>query len=299
MKKQVSILFILILTFNTLIAQELEPRSMTNVPKGLNFALAGYGYSEGNTLLDPSVPIEDLDAKLNTIIGAYVRSFSLFGMSSKVDAVLPYAMGRWDGNVQGVDTSTTRNGFGDARVRLSVNFLGSPALSMEDYSSYKQKTILGANIQAIAPTGQYDNNKLINLSSNRWTFKSQIGISQRLNKWLIEGYIGVWLYTKNTSFYTDNTLQQKPFYTFKTHLIRSFNKGRWLALDLGYGYGSTTYVDGVEKETLISSYKFGATFVMPVSRQQSIKLNLSKAIRIKRGPEYMALTIAYQYRWMR
>ena len=47
-------------------AQELEPRLFTNVPVGMNFAILGYAYSRGNVLMDPSIPIEDLDSKLHT-----------------------------------------------------------------------------------------------------------------------------------------------------------------------------------------------------------------------------------------
>jgi hypothetical protein len=46
-------------------AQELEPRALTNVPVGLNFAVLGYGYARGNILLDPAVPIENLDSRLS------------------------------------------------------------------------------------------------------------------------------------------------------------------------------------------------------------------------------------------
>jgi hypothetical protein len=42
-------------------AQELEPRALTNVPIGWNFAMVGYRYATGNVLLDPAVPIEDLE----------------------------------------------------------------------------------------------------------------------------------------------------------------------------------------------------------------------------------------------
>lgn len=299
MRKNFLAVILFILSIPICFAQDLEPRSLTNVPTGLNFALAAYGYSQGNILLDPAVPIEDLDAQLNTFIGAYVRSFSFFGMASKIDAVLPYAFGHWDGNYNGVDTSTSRSGFGDARIRLSVNFIGSPALSLEEFSTYKQKTIVGANIQIIAPTGQYYKEKLINLGSNRWTIKPQVGVSHRMNTWYIEGYVGAWIYRDNNQFLTDNTLNQKPFFTFKSHVIKSFNKGKWAALDFGYGYGAKTYINGIAKETLISSFKFGATYAMPLSQKQSLKINVSKAIRIKRGPDFIAFSVAYQYRWMK
>jgi hypothetical protein len=134
-------------------AQELEPRSFTNVPVGVNFAVAGYVYSVGNILLDPAVPIEDLDAKLHTIVGGYVRSVEFFGWSGKVDVVVPYAAGDWKGVVFGRDSSTVRDGFGDSSTQLSVNFVGSPALRPTEYGSYNQHTIVGASLRVVAPLG--------------------------------------------------------------------------------------------------------------------------------------------------
>jgi hypothetical protein len=64
-------------------AQELEPRALTNVPVGTNFVALGYAYAQGNILLDPAIPVEDLDSKLHTFIGAYVRALDFFGLSSK------------------------------------------------------------------------------------------------------------------------------------------------------------------------------------------------------------------------
>ncbi len=62
---------------------------MSNVPRGMNFAIVGYSYSRGNILLDPSIPIEDLDSKLHTMVAAYVRSIALFGQAGKIDAIVP------------------------------------------------------------------------------------------------------------------------------------------------------------------------------------------------------------------
>src|SRR5579871_5524845 len=40
-------------------AQELEPRSYTNTPVGLNFLIAGDSYLKGSVLTDPSEPLKD------------------------------------------------------------------------------------------------------------------------------------------------------------------------------------------------------------------------------------------------
>jgi hypothetical protein len=47
-------------------SQELEPRAMNNLPIATNFLIGGYGYAQGNILLDPVIPIEDLNSNLHT-----------------------------------------------------------------------------------------------------------------------------------------------------------------------------------------------------------------------------------------
>ncbi|MGD9328860.1 MAG: hypothetical protein PVH48_07840, partial [Cyclobacteriaceae bacterium] len=51
-------------------SQELEPRALTNVPIGMNFLFMGYSFSQGDLLLDPALPIEDLDGTIHTVAGA-------------------------------------------------------------------------------------------------------------------------------------------------------------------------------------------------------------------------------------
>jgi hypothetical protein len=123
------------------LAQELEPRALTNVPVGLNFVVLGYGYAQGNILLDPAVPIEDLDSRLHTIVGAYVRAINIFGLSGKMDVVVPLAFGDWTGLYVGEAASRKIDGLGDPRMRLSVNFVGAPALRLNEYRNYQQKTV--------------------------------------------------------------------------------------------------------------------------------------------------------------
>ena len=52
------------LAFTNSVAQELEPRTYNNTPTGVNIVALAYAYSSGNVLLDPTLPVEDLDGKL-------------------------------------------------------------------------------------------------------------------------------------------------------------------------------------------------------------------------------------------
>ena len=131
----------LLICFNFSNAQELEPRSLTNVPVGLNFIVAGYGYGFGNTLLDPALPLEDLKSDVHTFFAAYVRAINFFGMSGKLDVIIPWAAGNWDGMYEGEQRDVKRDGFGDPRIRLSFNFLGAPAYTGTIDASKTNKTV--------------------------------------------------------------------------------------------------------------------------------------------------------------
>ena len=66
----------------------------------------------------------------------------------------------------------------DPRFRFSVNLYGAPSLSLQEFADYKQDLILGASLQVSAPLGQYDSSKLLNIGTNRWSIKPELGVSK-------------------------------------------------------------------------------------------------------------------------
>jgi hypothetical protein len=298
-QQAVSILAVLLLAVFPvrLPAQELEPRALVNVPVGTNFLFLGYGYSQGNILLDPAVPIEDLDSRLHTLVAAYVRSIDVFGMSGKLDVIVPFAGGDWSGLLEGQAAATARTGFGDPRVRLSVNFIGAPALRASEFGSYTQKWTAGASVQVIVPLGLYYPEKLINLGSNRWTIRSQIGAANRFGPWTIEAYTGLWFFTRNPNFYVGNLLEQRPLWTAKIHLVRNFSKGIWASADLGYGLGGRSLIEGIPRDTRISTFRFGLTLAVPITKHHSFKLYVVSGKRIERGSDFDGIGVGYTYNW--
>ena len=290
-----------VLTFGLLLPgrgfpQELEPRALTNVPVGTNFVLVGYAFATGNILLDPAIPIEDLDSNLHTFVGAYVRSVSVFGKSAKVDLVVPFAAGDWKGRIADVDSTTRRTGFGDPRLRLSMNFVGAPALRPAEFQDYTQETVVGGSLQIILPLGHYEPSKLLNLGSNRWAVRAQLGVSQSTGPWVVEGYVGGWFFTENPEYLGGLSRKQKPLWTGKAHLIRVTRGGRWLALDLGYGIGGRAIIEGKETDTRISAFRFGLTAAVPVARHHTVRFFVMSGARIEKGPDFDALGVSYQYR---
>ena len=110
--------------------------------------------------------------------------------------------------------------------RLSVNLKGGPAMTIGEMRQRKwqQKTLIGVSLKVVAPTGQYDPTKLINLGSNRWSFKPEMGLSRRCGHWILDGYAAV-CFTRNPEFLSRNeyvpgtrSQTQDPIVAFETHL---------------------------------------------------------------------------------
>jgi len=278
-------------------AADIEPRAYSNAPIGLNFLIAGFVYSEGGLSTDPSSPIQDAQLQIDTELVAYARTLNVWGTSGKFDVVVPYSHLSGTAMVNGNPAERNVSGLNDPRFRLSVNFVGAPALSMKEFASYRQDLIVGASLQVAAPIGQYDPDRLVNIGTNRWFIKPEIGVSKALGALTLEFAGAVYFYTTNDDYYVGRTLEQDPVYSAQAHLIYSFGRGIWAALDGTYDYGGRTTIDGVRDDEVMGNARLGATLSLPVNRSNSIKLYASTGTATRTGSDYDLGGIAWQYRW--
>jgi hypothetical protein len=192
----------------------------SNTPVGLNFLIAGYAYSEGGLSTNESSPLKDAHLRIHTEILAYARTLDLWGKSGKFDVILPYSQLSGTAVVDGQPRNREISGLNDPRFRFSVNFYGAPALSLQEFAGYRQDLIIGASVQVSAPVGQYDSSKLVNLGTNRWFIKPDIGISKAYGPLTLELTAGVFFFTNNNDYYGGTTLEQDPLYTTRHLQLR-------------------------------------------------------------------------------
>ncbi|MDD5319567.1 MAG: transporter [Methylococcales bacterium] len=294
---RLSVLAILGMTAFSVSATDIEPRSYSNIPVGLNFLIAGYSYIKGNVTFAPSVPITNGKLEIHSGVLAYVRSLDIWGKSGKLDIIIPYAGISGQAEVLGEPRDREIAGFADPLFRFYVNLFGAPALSMKEFASYKQDTIIGVSLAVSAPGGQYDPSKLVNVGTNRWSIKPEIGISKAWGPLTSEVAAGVYVFTDNNQPFQGNTLEQDPIYNIQGHLIYSFGSGIWGALDANYYSGGRTTTDHIVADNLQQNWRVGATLAFPLSRHNSIKLNGSTGVYSRTGSNYDIIGIAWQYRW--
>jgi hypothetical protein len=278
-------------------AAELEPRAYMNTPVGLNFLITGYAYSEGGLSTAASSPIQDAQLIMHTEILAYARTLDVWGKSGKFDVILPYSQLSGTALVSGQQREREVSGLNDPRFRFSVIFFGAPALSLQEFANYQPDLLIGASVQVSAPVGQYDSSKLVNLGTNRWFIKPDIGISKTLGPFTLEFSAGVTIYTDNDDYFGGQTLEQEPVYTTQAHLTYSFGHGIWGALDGTYDFGGRTTIDGVRSNEVIGNSRVGATVALPINRSNSIKLFTSTGVSTRTGSDYTLSGLAWQHLW--
>ena len=278
-------------------AQDIEPRAYSNAPVGVNFLIAGYVYTRGGLSFDPAVPITNANLGTSNGVLAYARVLDLGGKSAKFDAIVPYTWLSGTADHQGQPVQRTVSGFANSAYRFSVNLYGAPALTLQQFAGWQQDLIIGASVQVSAPWSQYDAGRLINIGTNRWSFKPEIGVSKAVGPWTLEIQAAATYFTDNDDFFGGATRTQDPLYSLQGHLIYGFRSGIWASADATYFAGGRTTVNGVLNNDLQQNWRLGATLAFPVDRANSIKFYASSGVAARTGNNYDLIGVAWQYRW--
>lgn len=291
------LLLLLLLSYSSAYAQDIEPRAYSNIPVGVNFVLAGYSYSAGGLVFDPSTPLDNAHLSIHGALSAYARSIKLGRMSGKIDIILPYAWLSGYADLQGQTVTREVSGFSDPRVRMTVNFVGAPALSLSEFKDYKQNLVIGASLQVFLPLSQYDPDRLVNIGTNRFTFKPELGISKSFGHLSLEMAGGASFYTVNHNFYQGKTRSQHPIGSVQAHVNYSFKRGMWAAINSVFYWGGRTTVDGVEGNDLQQNFRMGFTFALPLGIRHSLKFHISTGVSTRTGTDFTTAGIVWQFKW--
>lgn len=278
-------------------ASDIEPRSYTNVPVGLNYLVAGYTYTQGGVGFSPALSLANGNIKIHSTFLSYVRSLDIWGRSGKFAVVIPEASLSGQADIDGEPRKRVTSGFGDPAVKLSVNLYGAPALPSEQFESYRQDTIVGASVAVTAPGGQYDPKELVNLGTNRWTFKPDIGVSKKWGAFTTEISASALFFSDNTDYLQGKLLQQAPIYSFQGHAIYNFAPEFWCSLDANYYFGGGTFTDHTDDANRQQNWHVGGNLEFAVNRQNTVKLFGYTGVYARTGNNYDNVGVAWEYRW--
>ena len=280
-------------------AQELEPGAYWPLPRGLNILTFVNSINFGDLNFDPSLPIEDASATINTTVVAYTRGMALAGRSANVSMQLPVVAGHLEGLYRQQQVDVGRFGQADPRFRLGLNLYGAPAMTPRDFATYQLKTIVGVSVTVAPPLGQYKNTQLVNVGANRWSVKTEVGFSHAIGLWMVELMGGVWMFTDNTDFSGGRTREQDPIASAQVHITYRPRRNIWFAGDANFYRGGRTTVGGNQSLDLQKNARLGGTFSAALTRSHSLRVAVSRGAYTTIGGDFTSIIAGYNYAWLR
>jgi hypothetical protein len=282
----------------TLPAQFSDPHSYDNSPAGVNQIESSYAYARANASLDTSLVIAGAKLNLSQGLIEYTRYFGLFHRTAWAEAELPIA--GMSGSITGTNIQGSTVGTGDSGYEFAMLLVGGPVLTPAESENAASTTRVGLSVAATAPTGKYHADKILNLGSDRWSFKPELALSQPFGpgaKWQADLYTNIYFYTDNTSYRGREVLLQEALPGFEGHVSYSFNDRVWTSLDTRYSFRGTTFVDRIDQDNAQQNFGLGAETNVSMNVRNSLLFEFAKALVHKNGPSVAGFSVKYCYTW--
>jgi hypothetical protein len=257
-------------------AQDIEPRAYSNAPIGVNFLIAGYGYTRGGLSFDSACrsPMRISYIERCLRVRNRARSVGKIGEVRRDRAVhLAFRHGEIPRGPGGADRQWLRK----TCVRLSINLYGAPALTLKEFTAWQQDLIIGASLQVSPALGQYDSTRIVNIGTNRWSFKPEVGISKAWVRGRSKCSGGDVLH-RQRRFLHGNDARAETALLAAGHVIYGFQSGIWVSVDGTYFAGGRTTIDGTLNSDLQQNWRVGRLWRYRGSGRTSIKFYASSGV---------------------
>jgi hypothetical protein len=279
-------------------AQFTDPRTYENAPVGINQLELAYAYVRSNTSIDTSFVVSGAKLNLNQGLVDYTHYFAFLHRMAWVEASVPIA--NLSGSITGTDIAGSTTGAGDSGYTAALLLKGGPALSPEQFANAKTITSIGLSLSITAPTGQYDRNKILNLGSDRWSFKPEFAISKPFGPeqhWVFDAYANSYFYTDNGSYRGAQVLRQQALLGLEGHISYTFNNSVWASLDTRYSFGGDTIVSGINQANRQQNFIFGSELAVSPNSRNSFTFEFARPAVHENGPSLVGFMVRYDYTW--
>lgn len=251
-----------------------DVRDYVPLPPGTMLMALYYNYTSATDLYRDGDKISgdaNLDANIGIIRPVYYTKIGPFTIDPQ--AIIPFGAQSLDGEaVGGVEIKSS--GLADPIIAATLWFLNDP----------ESKTWLGFTPFITLPLGEYDNNKGINLGTNRYAFKAEVGFVKGFGNLMLD-------LTANAEFYTDNddftpaglTLEQDPLYILEGHLSYNFTPSFFASADYFYHNGGETSVDGIDQGDEEQDHSAGCTLGYMVTPSSQLLFKYKQDLEVENG----------------
>ena len=286
-----------LLTASIVAAQDLEPRSYSNIPVGETFLVLGLARSEGDLTPTSTSTLEDAELTIDAGVIGMAHTFSFLGDSAKFDMVAGRACYEGSAVFKGEFVEGRRCEYIDPKARFTWNFYGAEALKLEDFGQWDRGLVIGGSLQVTIPAGTYDSDNLINAGANRWMIRPGLGMSYRTGPWHFDLVGSARFFEDNDDFFGGNYVEQAPLYSLQGHVIYNLERGTWLSVNANFFRGGKTTQNGRHVDDLQENSRLGVTYSKPITRHHTVTLFYNTGVVTRVGNEFDTWGASWLYRF--
>jgi hypothetical protein len=253
------VIYVFLLSPGALSASGDGPRVHGPAPVGANILVFhASSLNDANRSFDPSLVTPNL--KFDTSIGIiqYARAMELGGRFVTLTGML--RGGKSTRKSDKPDQNAESSGLADPTVAASINLVGIPPLSVEEFRVFQPGSVVNLFLAATLPLGEYDSSNLVNLGSNRWAFR--VGLPMMYPFEWIPGKLTTLELVPNLNFFTENPdkqLKQDALLTLEGYVTQNVTSKFWVSLGFLYNRGGKTRIKGVQQNGTQKSFSLSAS----------------------------------------
>ena len=277
--------------------QQLEPRAYSPAPVGTNIAGVAFLYSSGSAVLDPSLPIENVTARVNMAVPFYSRTFGLLGRQASLGIATPAADATVDGDVMESHRTVDRSGFGDPALRFSMNLVGGSGIESKESLPAQAGDHRRHELQRERSCGAVRPGK----TYQPWCepLVAQAGtraVAARRGTGFSKSTEGSGCSRQTTSL-RQQRAAQNPLASYQGHVVYTFLPACGLPWTSPTTRADQRTISGQNKGDRQDNTRTGLTFALPVTNSQSLKLSWSRGVSTRIGSDFDTLGVAWQWIW--
>lgn len=271
------VLLLLALT-PALAVDSLGPRAYGNTAIGTTVHSLSFAQIEGDLTLDSLVPqTEAYNLDAWEMAYRYTKHFNWRGQCSFVSLLVPYA--DVEGTLLPGRNTSSVSGLRDPVLWLGTAFSGAPAMTRDELAQYHQDTIIAGSLAFSLPFGDYDENRQLNLGSNRLVVKPEVAFSRANGRRLLEIYANAQFPMSNTDAYGGVRLKQEPVWGAEAHFSRTLSEdGSFASVDVYYTNGGEVSINGVDQNNSQNDLTAGVTVVWQVNERDNLRLSYHRDV---------------------
>lgn len=268
------LLLIVALVSKPIYALEIAPGDYEPIPAGMTAFLTYFQHAERTEFYRDGDKVSD-NSKFRSDV-ALLRLIHSVGLGDNLvvqpQFILPYGHLHASGDIEALGQTT---GVGDL-------ILGAPFIWT---LPTQNKDIFTIGPFIYLPTGDYDNDRSLNLGDNRWKFVLQGVYSHHFSdKWVLDGAADVTWATDNDDYGNDNSKsKQRARYEYQTSLRYNVNDATAVAVGVGHISGAETSIDGADQQDEIRSTYARLTLTHFIEPTVQLQAQLGRDIDVEQG----------------